>query len=144
MRKMINALLAVSIAYAVVCLLVFLFQPRLVYFPQVAHEVNASPLAAGLKYEDVFLESGNGIKVHAWWIPAANARGAMLLTHGNAGNISHRIGYATMFNRLGYSVLLFDYRGYGKSTGHPDEDGTYRDAEAAWRPGSRRSIRHAR
>src|SRR5471032_1207682 len=53
--------------------------------------------------------------------------------HGNAGNISHRIGYLTMFNSLGYSVLLFDYRGYGKSGGSPGEEGTYRDAETAWR-----------
>lgn len=129
---MINVLLAVAVAYAAICALVFLFQPRLVYFPQVAHEVNASPLAAGLKYENVVLDAGDGVKVHAWWIPAREARGAMVLTHGNAGNISHRVGYATMFNRLGYSVLLFDYRGYGKSTGHPDEEGTYRDAAAAW------------
>src|SRR5690349_7076339 len=91
MSRMINALLAVAVAYAAVCALVFLFQPRLVYFPQVAHEVNASPLAAGLKYEDVVLDAGDGVKVHAWWIPAREPRGAMLFTHGNAGNISHRV-----------------------------------------------------
>ena len=129
---MINVILALAIAYAAICALVFLFQPRMIYFPQVAHEVNASPLAAGLQYQDVVIDASDGVKVHAWWIPARDARGAMLLTHGNAGNISHRVGYATMFNRLGYSVLLFDYRGFGKSSGHPDEEGTYRDADAAW------------
>jgi fermentation-respiration switch protein FrsA (DUF1100 family) len=56
----------------------------------------------------------------------------VLLLHGNAGNISHRIEYALMFRRLGYSTLLLDYRGYGKSTGTPTEQGTYLDAESAW------------
>jgi hypothetical protein len=55
-----------------------------------------------------------------------------LFFHGNAGNISHRLDYLLMFNRLGHSTLIVDYRGYGKSTGTPSEEGTYRDAEAAW------------
>ncbi len=125
--------MAAAIGYAVILLLVFLFQPRLVYFPQVAHEVGATPLAAGHAYEEVHLTTADGVKVHGWWVPVAKARGAVLLMHGNAGNISHRLGYLSLFQRLGYSVLLFDYRGYGKSGGRPDEEGTYRDAEAAWR-----------
>ncbi len=102
------------------------------YFPQVERELTATPRGAGLDYEEVMLHTADGIKLHGWWVPARQARGAVLLMHGNAGNISHRIGYLTMFSRLGYSVLVFDYRGYGKSDGHPDEEGTYRDAEAAW------------
>ena len=133
MRMIINLLLAAVIAYAAILLCVFLYQPRLVYFPQVDRELTATPRAAGLDYEEVILRTADGVKLHGWWIPARQARGAVLMMHGNAGNISHRIGYLTMFNRLGYSVLLFDYRGYGKSEGHPDEEGTYRDADAAWR-----------
>ena len=53
----------------------------------------------------------------------ARARGAMVMFHGNAGNISHRIGYLTMFNRLGYASLIVDYRGYGQSSGHPRRGG---------------------
>ncbi len=132
MRVIVNLLLAAAIAYALVLLLVFLLQPRLVYFPEAARALTSTPRAAGFEYEDVSLHAADGVKLHAWWVPAHNARGAVLLLHGNAGNISHRLGYVTMFNRLGYSVLLFDYRGYGSSEGHPDEEGTYRDAEAAW------------
>ena len=133
MRVLVNVLLAAAIAYAAIMLFVFVYQPRLVYFPQVERELTTTPRAAGLDYEDFSLHTEDGVQLHGWWVPARAARGAVLLMHGNAGNISHRIGYATMFNRLGYSVLLFDYRGYGKSGGHPDEEGTYRDAEAAWR-----------
>ena len=132
MRVIINLLIAAAVAYALMMLFVFLYQPRLVYFPQVERELAATPRAAGLDYEDVTLTTGDNVKLHGWWVPSRNARGTILLMHGNAGNISHRLGYLTMFNRLGYSVLLFDYRGYGKSGGHPDEEGTYRDADAAW------------
>ena len=132
MRVIINLLIAAAVAYALMILFVFLYQPRLVYFPQVERELTATPRAAGLDYEDVTLTTADNVKLHGWWVPSRNARGTILLMHGNAGNISHRLGYLTMFNRLGYSVLLFDYRGYGKSGGHPDEEGTYRDAEATW------------
>ena len=132
MRVIINLLIAAAVAYALIMLFVFLYQPRLVYFPQVERELTATPRAAGLDYEDVTLTTADHIQLHGWWVPARNSRGTVLLMHGNAGNISHRLGYLTMFNRLGYSVLLFDYRGYGKSDSRPDEEGTYRDAEAAW------------
>jgi uncharacterized protein len=58
----------------------------------------------------------------------------VLVCNGNAGNVSHRLERALeMQRRLGVSVLLFDYRGYGRSEGSPDEQGTYRDARAAYR-----------
>lgn len=132
MRTVFNFLLAMAIAYVATAALVFLFQSRLVYFPQVEREFHTTPKAAGLVHEDVALKTSDGVSLHAWWISAPEAKGAVLLFHGNAGNISHRIGYATMFVRLGYSVLLVDYRGYGKSGGVPHEEGTYLDAQAAW------------
>ena len=132
MRSVLNIVLLMAIAYAVVLLLVFLFQSRLIYFPQFERELTATPRAAGLDYEDVALHAADGVALHGWWVPARAARGAVLIFHGNAGNISHRIGYLTMFNRLGYAVLIIDYRGYGRSSGTPSEEGTYRDAEAAW------------
>jgi len=132
MRVAVNLLLSAAIAYAVILLLVFAFQPRLVYFPQVERELTATPRVAGLDYEDVSLRTTDGVTLHGWWVPARDARGTVLILHGNAGNISHRIGYLTMFNRLGYASLVIDYRGYGKSGGVPSEEGTYRDAEAAW------------
>ena len=133
MRVMLSFAATVVLAYAAILLLVFVFQPRLVYFPQVERDLAVTPRAIGLGYEDVSLQTTDGVVLHSWWVPARQPRGAVLLMHGNAGNISHRLGYLTMFNRLGYSVLLFDYRGYGKSSGSPGEAGTYRDAEAAWR-----------
>ena len=112
---------------------VFLAQERLVYFPQAAREHAVTPAAQGLPYEDVEIRTEDGETLHAWWVPAAAARGTVLHFHGNAGNISHRIDYARMFRGLGYNTLLVDYRGYGRSTGSPSEAGTYKDAAASRR-----------
>jgi uncharacterized protein len=55
----------------------------------------------------------------------------MLLCHGNGGNIGGRVLNAELLCARGFDVLLFDYRGYGRSTGRASEEGTYRDARAA-------------
>ncbi|MBI2314168.1 MAG: alpha/beta hydrolase [Betaproteobacteria bacterium] len=120
-------------AYGALLVVVFLFQSRLVYFPEIGKEVVATPRDAGLEFEDVRLATSDGVSLHAWFVPARAPRGTVLLFHGNAGNISHRLEYLLMFQRLGYSSFIFDYRGYGLSGGSPGEEGTYRDAQAAWR-----------
>jgi uncharacterized protein len=99
---------------------------RLLYFPSRA--VPAAP--AG--FADRWLEAGDGTRLHGWWLAApAPARGHVLLCHGNAGNVADRIPHARLLAAAGLDVLLFDYRGYGRSAGRPDESGTYRDARAA-------------
>lgn len=128
-----SLLAAGALAYGAVVVLVYLFQSRLVYFPQIGREVAVTPRAYGLPYEAVRLATVDGERLAGWWVPAERARGAVLIFHGNAGNISHRLDYLSMFHRLGYSTLIVDYRGYGESSGSPSEEGTYRDAEAAWR-----------
>jgi fermentation-respiration switch protein FrsA (DUF1100 family) len=132
MPAWIGILLAGAAAYAGICALVFLFQTRLVYYPSVGRELLLTPKTAGLEYEDVRLAAADGVRLHGWFIPVTAPRGVVLLFHGNAGNISHRLGWLLMFYRLGYSTLIIDYRGYGASEGTPSEQGTYLDAEAAW------------
>lgn len=131
-RMWLNVLISVAIAYAAVVALVFVFQARLVYYPGIGREVTVSPLAYGLAFEPVEIRTSDGETLHGWWVPADKARGTVLLLHGNAGNISHRLDYLLMFNRFGHSTFIVDYRGYGRSSGTPSEQGTYRDAESAW------------
>jgi hypothetical protein len=104
---------------------------RLVYFPSRALD-GGTPAALGLAYQDVALTSADGVRLHAWWVPAAAARRSVLFLHGNAGNISHRLDKLAVLAGLDCSVFLLDYRGYGRSAGVPDEEGTYRDADAAY------------
>lgn len=127
-------LLIVAIGYATVVLLAWLLQARLVYLPQVpGREWDATPADAGLGYEDVAITTADGVELSAWFVPAATPRATILFFHGNAGNISHRLETIANFHELGLSVLILDYRGYGRSEGQPSETGTRRDARAAWR-----------
>jgi hypothetical protein len=133
MRMIGHALGILAAAYGGLVLLLYLYQPHLVFYPEVDREVAATPRQASLAYEDIRLKTADGVDLHGWYIPAPQPRGTVLFLHGNAGNISHRLDSLEMFHRLGYSTLIFDYRGYGNSGGKPTEQGTYRDAEAAWR-----------
>lgn len=122
--------LAIAIGYLFILLLLYLLQNSLTYHP--ARQLVYTPDAVGLNYEDTYFDTKDGIRLHGWHIPAANARGTVLFSHGNAGNISGRLETIRMLHGLDLNVLIYDYRGYGKSEGRPDEAGTYRDAQAAW------------
>jgi len=132
MRMLLNLLLMLAVAYLAVVLLVYFGQSRLIYFPQTGHGDRNTPNTIGLDYTSVNITTIDSEKLHGWWVPAPDAKGTVLFFHGNAGNISHRINYLTMFKRLGYNTLLLDYRGYGQSSGIPSESGMYLDAQAAW------------
>ncbi len=94
--------------------------------------VETDPAAAGLEFEEVLFMTEDLVRLHGWWIPHPQARGSVVYCHGNAGNIGGRVGLAADLYALGLNVLLFDYRGYGRSRGFPTERGTYRDACAAY------------
>ncbi len=126
---------ALRVGALVAVLLVVLpviFEKSLIYHPTRGHD--ASARALGLAHEGVTLTAEDGVRLDALFLPAKGSRFTVLLAHGNAGNLSHRLD-RTLFlqTRLFADVLLFDYRGYGKSEGRPDEEGTYRDARAAYR-----------
>lgn len=134
LNSLLRIFIIVVAAWAIVVTWVWLTQDRLVYFPQIGRDNPATPAAAGLRFEDLRLQTEDGETLAAWWVPAPaqQARGAVLLLHGNAGSIADRIMYLPHFHAMGYAVLLVDYRGYGASTGKPSELGTYLDAQAAW------------
>lgn len=102
----------------------------LLYFPSRA--IEQTPARAGLAYRELALRTGDGQRLHGWWVQARSGPlGHVLLCHGNAGNVGDRVLHAAVLSAVGFDVLLFDYRGYGRSSGTPGERGTYRDARAA-------------
>lgn len=107
----------------------WLLQPGMVFYP--TRVLDATPADWGLQFEDVELTASDGTSLHGWYIPHPGATHTLFFFHGNAGNISHRGDSIAIFNRLGLSVLIIDYRGYGRSSGRPSEAGIYRDALAA-------------
>ncbi len=100
------------------------------FFP--SKTIEATPAEIELKYEEVSFSTADGVILHAWWIPHLHARATLLFSHGNAGNISHRLEKLRIFHDLGLNVFMYDYRGYGQSGGSPDEVGLYADAQAAY------------
>jgi fermentation-respiration switch protein FrsA (DUF1100 family) len=111
------------------------FEHRQVFIP--SRSIHQTGAALGGAWEDISFEATDGTKLNGWYFPAKtnspSTPVAVLLCHGNAGNISHRLDYYDLLLQLGVSVFAFDYRGYGRSSGRPTEEGTYLDAVAAYR-----------
>jgi len=93
--------------------------------------VRTTPASLGLAYEDVVLETDDGERLRGWWVPAGGAWGTVVFFHGNGGNMSSCLDAVETAHRLRLNIFLFDYRGYGRSTGTPTERGLFLDADAA-------------
>lgn len=103
---------------------------HLVFYPDPT-DPGAAPVLAGTTGRDVTLDTEDGVELHGWWYDLGRDAPGLALFHGNAGNIAGRTPFAEGLLRRGISVLLLDYRGYGRSRGRPSEGGIYRDGKAA-------------
>jgi fermentation-respiration switch protein FrsA (DUF1100 family) len=120
------------VAYLAAMVLLMIFEEALIYFPARYPQGEWRP--AGITVEDAWFQADDGTRLHGWYAPAEGARAVVLMAHGNAGNLTHRIDHVRRMNRsLGLSVMVFDYRGYGHSEGQPNEEGIVADARAARR-----------
>jgi uncharacterized protein len=130
-RGLLKTILALGFIY----MLLRWFEHHQVYHPN--REMHASGSALGRPWEDVFFKSGDGVELNGWFFPADPhspwARLVFLVCHGNAGNIGDRMDLYAALLETGAGVFAFDFRGYGRSAGRPGEEGTYRDAQAAYR-----------
>jgi fermentation-respiration switch protein FrsA (DUF1100 family) len=110
------------------------FENSRVYHP--TRQLEATGAELGKPFENVFFKTSDGVELNGWFYPAdknsPHAQLAVLNCHGNGGNISHRLGLYRALLELGANVFSIDYRGYGASQGKPGEEGTYRDAQAAY------------
>lgn len=108
----------------------FIFRPK--------RSITKTPSEFQLPFEDIYLrvndENGKNERIHTWWIPADYPGDRCLIyLHGSALNIGANITHARRFHRIGFSVFLISYRGYGKSDGRfPTEAQVYSDAQTAW------------
>lgn len=113
-------------------LLIYLkyYEKKGIYFP--IKEIKNTPSNINLEYENIYFTTKDKVKLNGWFIKAENPKATFLYCHGNAGNISHRLGVIEILNKLNLNVFIFDYRGYGRSQGFPSESGLYKDCEAAY------------
>lgn len=108
---------------------------QLFYFP--THDEPATPKMWGVKYETIDFKSADGTALHGWFIPAKNktpqsAKGTVVFSHGNAGSLGHHLGFCVWLAEAGYNVIMYDYRGFGKSGGTVDRRGMIDDVKAAF------------
>ncbi|CDN11718.1 hypothetical protein RintRC_1611 [Richelia intracellularis] len=133
---MIGLSIAAAVTYVAVCIFLFFYQTRFLFFP--SSHIETTPKSFYINYEEVWLPIKVGRnkfeQIHGWWMPAKQPKSKVLLyLHGNALNIGANVNHANRFYQLGFSVLLIDYRGYGRSQGSfPYEMQVYADATAAW------------
>lgn len=123
--------LAITVYFSA-CLWLYLRQTQIIFLPSAT--IETTPADFGNRFDDVWIPVGSaGEKLHGWWIPASGPETAvMLYLHGNGANIGANAEQANRFRQIGLSVLLIDYRGYGRSPGSPNEQQVYEDAEAGW------------
>lgn len=122
-----------AIVYIAILVILLLLEDPLLYGPR---HVELGKPPAGVPVENIEMTSRRGEHIHAWWSRAEDWRpeqGAVLFCHGNGGNLGHRGRVLTHWiQEIGVAVLIFDYPGYGRSSGVPSEDGCYAAGEAAY------------
>lgn len=105
---------------------------QLFYLP--THDEPATPATWGFKFESIDFRSVDGTQLHGWFIPSrgSKAKGTVVFSHGNAGSLGHHLGFITWLAEAHYNVLMYDYRGFGKSGGSVDRRGMVNDVKAAF------------
>ena len=109
-----------------------MFEEQFIFFPAVYPDGNYGLIPRSLPVEDHWFTTADGVRLHGWLVRADSSSPVLLFSHGNAGNISHRIDLIRQLHRIGCTVFIYDYRGYGRSEGSPTEEGVYGDGLAAF------------
>jgi uncharacterized protein len=130
--RLLSSAVGLAVAYLLLVGCSMVFEERLIFFPSRYPSGDWHPV--GLQCENVEFATQDGVRLHGWYCPVPYPRCVFLMAHGNAGNITHRVDRITSWQQsLNVSVFVFDYRGYGRSDGQPNEPGVYNDARAAYR-----------
>jgi hypothetical protein len=118
------------LGYLLLLLLLMWREESLIFVPMRHPQGQWTPY--GLAVEDAWFEAADGVRLHGWYQPHAKPKAVVLFCHGNAGNVTHRQDrFRQLHDRVEASVLVFDYRGFGRSEGTPTEKGVLLDARAA-------------
>jgi len=105
---------------------------QIIYHPYKYPEGNWNPSSSLVPKVDVRFAASDGVLLHGWYVSSKNSDVTLLWFHGNAGNVTHRLDNIKMLKPLNLDIFIFDYRGYGKSEGEPNEEGIYLDSQAAY------------
>jgi uncharacterized protein len=132
MTKIVLILLSLAAFFLILVFMAEVMKQQSMFFPERFPGGNYT-FAGSPPPADVFFETSDAVRLHAWFFRADAADAPLLIWfHGNGGNLTYRAPMAAELARRGISVFLFDWRGYGKSLGTPSERSLFRDAIAAY------------
>ena len=120
------AVMALLVVLLAGCQNYIIYQP--IKYPEGLWDTSNMPLPI----QDVWFKAEDGVKLHGWYVPSEEAVATLLFFHGNAGNITHRLENIFLLHHLKLNVFIFDYRGFGRSEGDPDEEDIFLDCQAAY------------
>lgn len=132
LRFLRQAIIAAIATILIWTILLMIFEEHLIYFPSVYPSGFYEEASRVPHLEECWFTTEDNVKLHGWFARAEHPIAVLLMAHGNAGNISHRLPMIMALRDGGFHVFMFDYRGYGRSEGSPDEEGVYRDGRAAF------------
>src|SRR2546426_2074254 len=130
---LLRTVLLLLLAAVVLKVLVPRLEPLLVFFPSKGEHDTRERL--GIRYTPLRIRTSDNQQIAAWQLEPERPKADIVYFHGNGANLSLWLPVFAALHELGYRVLAVDYRGYGRSSGTPSEEGIYRDAEA--------TVRHA-
>jgi fermentation-respiration switch protein FrsA (DUF1100 family) len=135
---LLRAVAYLAILYLAVAVFLWFSQSRLIFFAP--RGAVPDPRVFGFAGSRVEVETRDGVTLHGWYLSPEGDPGSAGETHapaliwfyGNAENVAFLAPLIGTLRPQGYAMLVLDYRGYGQNGGRPNEDGLYRDADAAW------------
>ena len=127
---MVRIIILIVICAAIIYAYIKYIERKSIFFP--TDIISATPELVGLPFQDVYLDTQDGITIHGWFLPRKDARYTILFLHGNGGNVGHRLEKLLLLYGAGVNIFIIDYRGFGRSKGRPSEGGVYLDAQASY------------
>jgi len=128
-RQILIAAIAVVIFWSILSMF---FEEKFIFFPDKYPSGRYEAASRVPHLVDCWIATEDGLKLHGWYASNDSAIATLVMAHGNAGNLSHRVEVIYSLQKAGFNVLIFDYRGYGRSEGTPDEEGIYKDGRGAF------------
>lgn len=132
LRFLRSVVIALAVAVAFWMIVLTFFEEKFIYFPSPYPEGLYHAVPRSLHVQDHWFTAEDGVRLHAWFVPRDSSVATLVMSHGNAGNLSHRVDLLMRLKSAGFSIFIYDYRGYGRSEGTPSEDGIYLDGRAAF------------
>lgn len=120
----------IALVLSLMSLIIYRYQHKLIFFPEVLPRDFV--FTFNYPFEEIFLKTEDNSEIHGLFFHAKKPKGVVLYFHGNAGSLRTWGQISENFLPFGYSILIMDYRGYGKSSGSLSEKKLLRDSQTAY------------